>query len=230
MSRLNAKILAHVKSSGVCVSNDVHSDLTILMDEMSDNIKSQSSDSVQRLFWEQQLQSAKLKDHRQMRWHPMMIRWCLFLKSKSTVGYEALRNVIKLPSSRTLRDYTHVYHGKVGFQVEVDQQLITELNINDLPEWEKHIEIVFDEMKIKDGIIFDKYNFEILGYVNLGEVTNQLLEFEALCSEVSSETHLPEVAKYINCFMVRSIFQPFNFPYAQFNNIRSTFSSCMGSC
>ena len=116
-----------------------------------------------------------------------------------------------------MRDYTHVYHGKVGFQVEVDQQLITELNINDLPEWEKHIGIVFDEMKIKDGIVFDKHNFEILGYVNLGEVTNQLLEFEALCSEVSSETHLPEVAKYINCFMVRSIFQPFNFPYAQFS-------------
>ena len=32
-----------------------------------------------RLFWEQQFEAAKLKDAHTMRWHPLMIRWCLYL-------------------------------------------------------------------------------------------------------------------------------------------------------
>ena len=36
--------------------------------------------SFKRLFWEQKLQAARLSDARQMRWHPVTIRWCLNLK------------------------------------------------------------------------------------------------------------------------------------------------------
>lgn len=42
-----------------------------------------------------------------MRWHPVMIEWCLYLKSLSTVAYNTVRDVLRLPSTRTLRDYTH---------------------------------------------------------------------------------------------------------------------------
>ena len=47
------------------------------------------------------------KGSKGMRWHPLMIKWCLYLKSLSTAAYETLRDVIRLPSTRTLRDYTH---------------------------------------------------------------------------------------------------------------------------
>ena len=40
--------------------------------------------SFRRLFWEEQVKAAKLNDARQMRWHLMMIRWCLTLKLLST--------------------------------------------------------------------------------------------------------------------------------------------------
>ncbi len=59
---------------------------------------------------------------KQMRWHPMMIRWCLNLKLLSSSAYHSLRTsgFIKLPSERTLRDYTNYFKSKEGFQPEVD--------------------------------------------------------------------------------------------------------------
>ena len=47
--------------------------------------------SFQRLFLEQQakfLQSGK----NGMRWHPMIIRRCLYMKSKSSKAYDAMRD------------------------------------------------------------------------------------------------------------------------------------------
>ena len=79
--------------------------------------------SFKRLFWAQQFKAATEKNCKQMTWHPTMIQWSLYVKSKSTTGYNALRKVIKLSSDRTLRDYTHVYDPNLGFQVDVDKQV-----------------------------------------------------------------------------------------------------------
>ena len=61
-----------------------------------------------------------------MRWDPLMIRWCLYLRHVSGSGYDMLREsgVIRLPSQRTLRDYTYFTKATVGFSEEVDQQLM----------------------------------------------------------------------------------------------------------
>lgn len=39
-----------------------------------------------------------------MRWHPMIIRWCLFIRQKSSKAYDAVREAgfINLHSTRTL--------------------------------------------------------------------------------------------------------------------------------
>ena len=57
-----------------------------------------------------------------MKWHPLMIKWCIYLRYKSSGAYEMLREsgCIKLPSQRTLRDYTHVFKSVSGFSVDVD--------------------------------------------------------------------------------------------------------------
>ena len=47
-----------------------------------DIVKQFPSDSFQRLFWEQQYEAVKQKDPRTMRWHPLMIKWCLYLRHK----------------------------------------------------------------------------------------------------------------------------------------------------
>ncbi len=67
-----------------------------------------------------------------MRWrHPLVIKWCLNLKLLSGGAYSACLRTsgfLTLPSARTLRDYSNVFESKIGFQDEVDKQLL-----NDLP-------------------------------------------------------------------------------------------------
>ena len=74
ITRLKTKIANNVQLNGIEVDKDLHSDLQTLVEEVKDEIKAQPDDSFQRLFWEQQLQASKLSSHKQMRWHPAMIR------------------------------------------------------------------------------------------------------------------------------------------------------------
>ena len=134
-----------------------------------------SETSTGRLFWEQQLEAMKLKDARQVRWHPMMIKWCLSLKLLSPCAYHALRssNLLVLPSERTLRDYTHFIKAKAGFQAEVDRQLCQRLipfqTARRRLVFDSRICIVgvFDEVKLKEDLVYDKHLGEVVGFVNV---------------------------------------------------------------
>ena len=99
-----------------------------------------------------------------MRWHPLLIRWCLNLKLISSAAYHATRSAgfIKLPSERTLHDYTHYFKSRAGFQIEVNQQLQKEAKIKDLPENRRFCALLLDEMKLKENLIYDKYEGEII--------------------------------------------------------------------
>ena len=58
-----------------------------------------------------------VKSTQGMRWDPLMIRWCLYLRHLSSGAYEMLRSsgVLHLPSQRTLRDYKYYTTAKAGF-------------------------------------------------------------------------------------------------------------------
>ena len=62
--------------------------------------------------------------------------------------------LLKLPSQRTLRDYTHVIKPSSGFSDEVDEMLMEEGKINEIEEWQKHVVLIFDEMHIKEDLVF----------------------------------------------------------------------------
>jgi len=68
------------------------------------------------LFWQQKkFFSSTVKG---VRYHPMIIRFCLSLAAKSPTCYEELRNskVLVLPSQRRLKDYRNFIKPKRGFQ------------------------------------------------------------------------------------------------------------------
>lgn len=67
-------------------------------------------------------------------------------------------------------------------------------------------------MKIKESLVYDKNGVKIIGFVDLGTLTNQLLEFE---QSYNQSTHIP-VATHMLVLMVRGIFMHLEYPYAHF--------------
>lgn len=117
---------------------------------------------------------------------------------------------VKLPSERTLQDYTHYFTHRTGFQGDVDKQLASEINQLSLSDAKKFVALSFDEMKIKEGLVYNKHSGEIIGYTDFGDINDELLQLERKLKDP-----LP-IAKYILVFMVRGIFFHLQFPFAHF--------------
>ena len=114
-----------------------------------------------QVFWNAQKRDLSVKNLCGMRWDPVMIRWCLYLRHLAgSSAYEMLREsgAIKLPSQRTLRDYTYYTKTKSGFGDDVDQQLMEVAHIRTCPERERYVILVMDEMHIKEDIVYDKHS------------------------------------------------------------------------
>ncbi len=80
--RLKAKIAAAAEQVGVCLDDEVHEDMKVLSSGTDKLLEDLPKDSFRRIFWQQQIEAAAQKDSRTMRWHPLMIRWCLYLRHR----------------------------------------------------------------------------------------------------------------------------------------------------
>ena len=169
--------------------------------------------SFSRLFWDEQLRANSVSNLCQMRWHPLIVKWCLHLKFLSGGAYHALRSsgFVKLPSERTLRDYTHCYKEQLGFQKELLVQLAKETK--DLEGSRRYVSLIFDEMKVKQDLVYDKYSGHIVGFVSLGSINDELTKLESSC--INGMEH-PPIAKQLLVFMVRGLFSKLSFPYVHF--------------
>ena len=87
-------------------------------------------------------------------------------------------------------------------------------SIETIPEYQKYVCLVFDEVKIKEDLVYDKHSAEVVSFVNVGDVNNQLLQFERTCKSDSSAQ--PHLATHLLTFMVRGVLSNLEFPYAQF--------------
>ena len=212
VKKLRQKIQELSERFGEKVDDELHADLVSIMKNKQEQVnKSYPEGSFARLFWEEQLKAASVTDSRQMRWHPAMIKWCLNLMLISSSAYRAMRSsgFVRLPSDRTLRDYTNYFENKTGFQDEVDQQLAKEVSSLRLPESRKFFGILLDEMKIKKGLVYNKHSGKIIGFTDLGDINDDLLRLE-------QEGEHPDVAKYVLAVMVRGTLCELEFPYAHF--------------
>ena len=70
-------------------------------------------------------------------------------------------------------------------------------------------------MKIKESLVYDKNESKIIGFVNLGEVNDQLSKFDGEASNDTKQSN-GEIATHILTIMVRGIFFRLRFPYAHF--------------
>ena len=101
LQKLNQSIL----DSAVQLNEVDHKDLVDLMTQCSKQVnETYSEDSFQKIFWDQQKKAASYSNSKAMRWHPLIIKWCLYLQHFSGSAYETSKTsgILKLPSQRTL--------------------------------------------------------------------------------------------------------------------------------
>lgn len=157
-----------------------------------------------KLFWEQQ--KLARSSNGSIRYHPMMIRFCLSLVSKSAATYDELRStgVLTLPSRRTLRDYKNAIKPSAGFNHKVVNELIK--LTKDYNTYQRYIVISFDEVKIQENLVFDKYSGELVGYVNLGDP-----ELNYSCFD-----DINHLATHILVFYIRGMASKIKFAFSYF--------------
>ena len=217
---MKEKLDMALEERGICeesIDDDMH---TIMMEENEGILKEFPKGSFAHLFWQQQLEAATRKEKKSkqgMRWDPLMVKWCLYLRHKSSGAYELLRNsgCITLPSQRTLRDYTHYIKSTIGFSDEVDMQLASAAKLNGIEEYKKNVIMIMDEMYIKEELVFEKHSGSLIGFINLGDINTHLLEFEHSINQSTASSE--SLATTMMVFMVQGLLSTLSFPYVQFS-------------
>ncbi len=182
------------------------SDVTDIISQLTPAVhKTFAPDSSQYIFWEQQQQYNMLKEKRQMKWHLLLIRFALNLKYLSSTAYRAMREsgMIALPSERTLYDYTHWVKLHTGVQYEFVERLksLLETELSSRPH---NIALSMDEMKIKNGLVFNKHTGSLTGFVDLGSANEDI---ERLLGDSQTPT-VRKLADQAFVFVARAIFKP----------------------
>lgn len=205
------------------VDYETHDDLlTIMSQHHKEIIQSYPEDSFQHIFWLSQYNAAKANSPNGYRWNPAMIRWCIFLQQKSSKAYELIRKskCIKLPSQRTLREYTNYTKASTGFSNDLDEQMICDSKLNTIDDHQKFVSIIADEMYIKEGLVYNKNSGNIVGYCDIGDINNHLVQLEQqyTCTQTNTagESTTNKLAKTMLVLMVRCLFTSFTFPYVSF--------------
>ena len=161
------QIKKSIDTSSQPISKDVHKDFVKIFSEHS---KKHNISPFMKLFWEEQ-QKYLSTSKKGIRYHPMVIKYCLNLASKSPSVYEELRHnekdgtgVLILPSQRRLRDYKNYIKPERGFNPKIIKELIQKTK--SFSAIERNICLTFDEMKIQDDLVWDKHTGELIGYVD----------------------------------------------------------------
>ncbi|XP_019856623.1 PREDICTED: uncharacterized protein LOC109585115 [Amphimedon queenslandica] len=84
------KFDSYAETNSIAVDESTASDMIKIMNEHNAQISATySENSFQKLFWDSQLK-AVTTPKKSIRWHPSIIKWCIYLRNKSSSAYESL--------------------------------------------------------------------------------------------------------------------------------------------
>ena len=158
--KLQACLSEATAAVGEVVSLDTPESLKSIMTKNESSVhKKFPPDSFARLFWDEQKKAATVSPSNGMRWHPLIIKWCIHLRHLSSGCYEALQKsgCLTFPSQRTLREYTHIANAGSGFSTAIDQQLIDEAELSTCTKWKKCVALLLDKMHIREDLVYNKF-------------------------------------------------------------------------
>jgi hypothetical protein len=99
-------------------------------------------------------------------------------------------------------------------------QLIRDSNVISLKHFQKQVCLVMDEIHLKESLVYDKYTDELVGFSDIGDINQHLLQVEQQYKNKLSDTSL--LANSILVIMIRGLFTDMAFPYASFPSVNLT--------
>ena len=131
--------------------------------------------------------------------------------------YEQIRRsgFLSLPHRTTLNRYTGFTRIGTGFNPDIIKHIYDDVKLEELKKFEKHIILLFHEMKIKSGLVYSKSSGTISGLMELGDINEELNEFDRAINGVNQEKKL---ASHVLCVMARGLFKHINYPLGYFSS------------
>ena len=186
----------------------------LLLNHLREHTGSSSDQFFQILLNDQS--KALVLPKKQTRWHPLVINLRMYAKSHS--AYEDLRETgfLRLPSGRLLSDYKNFSSARSGWQMTTLQAMKHNFEKTNIGKHGLLRGLFFDEVKIKEGLVFDLSSFEPFGFA---DIENSIHDLELPCASTQSENdEKPEekLATHVLQFFYKSLFAKFDFPCSFF--------------
>ena len=114
---------------------------------------------------------SSIKVHKFTREKQVLYERTIFRKSHLVAfiyvgAYEQIRrsSFLRLPHRTTLNKYTGFTKIGTGFDPDIIKHVYDDVKLEELKEFEKHIILLFDEMKIKSGLVYSKSSYGVGRY------------------------------------------------------------------
>ena len=75
-------------------------------------------------------------------------------------------------------------------------QLMEEARLGSLTDAQKYVVVVFDEIRVKEDLVYERHEQEIIGFVDLGNIPNQLRAMEGSEKLSKAKALQPDVATH----------------------------------
>ena len=69
---------------------------------------------------------------------------------------------------------------------------VVEVNTDCILDHQKYVCLMFDEVTIKEDLVFDKHSLEHVGFIQIGDINSHLSKFES-CSMLQQSTTAPHI-------------------------------------
>ncbi|XP_078384405.1 uncharacterized protein LOC144666868 isoform X1 [Oculina patagonica] len=194
-------------SEAIEMEAEDHEDLSAIWNSLpKDNIPEDM-----KCLWEQQNKLARTKKNG-YRWHPKIMRLCIELYCKNPRVLDPLREVLILPSNKTIRQNKNRVEETSGWNDKTLLWCLNDAKKQGLKEADFWGGFAIDEMKIQQQenleMAIKNGKHRLIGFVDLGEGHD-------LMRSLSGKTEEPELATHVLQFIFVSDCG-FRFPIAQF--------------
>ena len=227
--KMSILISTCIKDEGVEVDSAQHETLSRVIETTEPDF---DENSPQWLLWQQQKGQSLKKGSRGMRWHPLIIRWCLSVYFSSPAAYKQIASkrlgFLKLPHVNTLKQYCKFSTGGPGFNPDILKRLAEESSLPTLKEFQKNVTLIFDEMQIKSNLVYKRSTGKLIGFTAMGDVSEEFrkkffskyvkhdVHDTQVASSDSAKKYQRNIATHVIVYMVWGLFTNLCYSFSYF--------------